>query len=134
MERKFVMHFPRMLVDKPIMSNLIKRYNLDFNILKAYVSPEEEGTLVLALQGTEENVDASIKDLKDMGVRVQSISSDIRMVRALCTDCTACIPLCPVDALYRDDKDFSVHFDPEKCIACGLCIKACPTKAMELTI
>ncbi len=134
MERKFVIHFPKTLVDKPIMSDLVKRYNLDFNILKAYVTPEEEGTLVLALQGSEENMDTAVKDLKELGARIQSISSDIRMVRELCTDCTACIPLCPVDALYRDKEDFSVHFDAEKCIACGLCIKACPTKAMELTI
>ena len=69
MERRFVMHFPSKLVDKPIMSGLVKKFGLDFNILKAYVTPEEEGTLVLALQGNEENLDAAIKDLKAMGVR-----------------------------------------------------------------
>ncbi len=134
MEKKYVLHFPRTLVDKPIMSDLVKKYNLDFNILKAYVTPEEEGTLVLALQGEGENVDAAVKNLRGMGVRVQSLSSDIRMIRELCTDCTACIPLCPVGALYQDKKDLSVIFDPDKCITCGICIRACPTKAMELTI
>ena len=53
MEKRFVMHFPKTLVDKPIMSTLIRKYDLDFNILKAYVTPEEEGTLVLALSGAE---------------------------------------------------------------------------------
>ena len=134
MEKKFVIHFPGKLVDKPIMSNLVKKYDLDFNILKAYVTPEEEGTLVLALNGTENNVDSAIKHLEEMGVVVQSIGSDIKMMKDLCTDCTACIPLCPVEALYQDKKDMTVHFDPEKCITCGICIKACPTKAMVFTI
>ncbi|HOL22378.1 MAG TPA: NIL domain-containing protein [bacterium] len=133
MEKRFVMHFPKTLVDKPIMSTLIRKYDLDFNILKAYVTPEEEGTLVLALSGAEEKLNSAIRELKDMGVGVQPIASDIRMVKELCTDCTACIPLCPVDALYRDEN-FVVQFDAEKCIACGLCIKGCPTKALVFAI
>jgi ferredoxin len=133
MEKKFVLHFPKILVDKPIMSTLIRKYDLDFNILKAFVTPEEEGTLVLALKGTEDNLNSAMKELKDMGVAVQSITSDIRMVKELCTDCTACIPLCPVGALYKDET-LTVQFDAEKCIACGLCIKGCPTKALVFAI
>jgi Fe-S-cluster-containing dehydrogenase component len=134
MEKKYVMHFPGKLVDKPIMSNLVKKFGLDFNILKAYVTPEEEGTLVLALQGTENNINDAVKHLKEIGVRVQPIGRGIKMIKELCTDCTACIPVCPVGALYRDTKDLSVKFDAEKCITCGICIKACPTKAMVFTI
>jgi len=134
MERKYVLHFPRQFVDKPVMSNLVRKYALDFNILKAYITPEEEGTLVLALYGTEKNMEAAVKDVKGMGIRVQSIASDVKMVKELCTDCSICVPLCPVKALSVNRQDFSVVFDPEKCIACGLCIKACPTKAMVLTI
>ncbi|HNS31404.1 MAG TPA: 4Fe-4S binding protein [bacterium] len=134
MEKKYVFHFPRKFVDKPIMSNLVRKYELDFNILKAYITPEEEGTLVLALQGDEDKVELAISEVKELGIVVQSIASDIKMVRELCTDCSVCIPLCPVKALTLNRKDFSVEFDPEKCIACGLCIKACPTKAMVLTI
>ncbi|MCM8802775.1 MAG: 4Fe-4S binding protein [Candidatus Omnitrophica bacterium] len=33
------------------------------------------------------------------------------------------------------DRDtYQVKFQPEKCIACELCIKGCPTKAMVSTI
>ncbi len=133
-QKKFVMHFPRKLVDKPIMSSLVKQFDLEFNILKAYVTPEEEGTLVLALYGTDRNLIKAITHLKEIGVRVQSIASDIKMIEELCTACTVCIPLCPVGALYQDRKTMSVRFDAEKCIACGVCIKACPTKAMVSTI
>lgn len=133
MEKKYVLHFPKEVADKPVISDMVKKYELDFNILKAYITPEEEGTLVLSINGKGKNVKAAVRDIKDMGIKVQSIASDVKMVKELCTDCSVCVPLCPVKAL-AVREDFSVVFEPEKCIACGLCIKACPTKAMVLTI
>lgn len=134
MEKKFVMHFPPILVDKPMISTIIRKYDLEFNILKAFVSPEEEGTLVIAFSGTEENLNAAVDELKGKGVKVQLIESDIKMVRERCTDCSVCVGLCPSGALTVDRKSYEVRFDAEKCIACGLCIKGCPTKAMVSTI
>lgn len=134
MEKKFVMHFPNSLVDKPIISSLVRKFDLDFNILKAYVTPEEEGNLVLELSGAEPNLDKAVDYLKGLGVKVQSLSKQVEMVREKCTDCTACIPLCPVSALVLNRGNFRVDFDSEKCIACGVCIKGCPTKAMVLRI
>ena len=49
--RRIVLHFPKRLVDRPLVYRLIKDYNLEFNILKALVTPEEEGLLVLELKG-----------------------------------------------------------------------------------
>ncbi|MGB9677101.1 MAG: NIL domain-containing protein [Candidatus Ratteibacteria bacterium] len=134
MEKKFVMHFPSFLVDKPIISTIVKKYNLDFNILKAYISPEEEGTLVISFSGEEKNVFDAISELKSKGVKVQLIESDIKMVRERCTDCSVCVSLCPTSALFIDRKTYEVKFEPEKCIACELCIKGCPTKAMVSSI
>ncbi|HOK56522.1 MAG TPA: 4Fe-4S dicluster domain-containing protein [bacterium] len=134
MEKKFVMHFPPVLVDKPMISTIVKKYNLDFNILKAYVSPEEEGTLVIAFSGEEKNVFDAVEELKEKGVKVQLIESDIKMIRERCTDCSVCVALCPVGALSLNRETFEVNFDPEKCIACELCIKGCPTEAMISTI
>jgi L-aspartate semialdehyde sulfurtransferase ferredoxin len=133
MEKKFVMHFPPQLIDKPIISTVIREYDLEFNILKANITPEE-GSLVLELKGKNKNLDSAVKEVKKMGVKVQSITSDIKMIEEKCTDCTVCIPLCPVDALYLDNNTLKVKFIPEKCIACGMCIKGCPTGAMVLSI
>jgi len=36
--KRIVLHFPRRLVDQPIVYNLIKDYNLSFNILKASIT------------------------------------------------------------------------------------------------
>jgi ferredoxin len=133
MEKKFVMHFPPVLVDKPIISTIVRKYDLEFNILKAFVSPEEEGTLVIELKGKEENLNKAIEEVKNKGVSIQPIESDIKMIKERCTDCSVCVGLCPTGALYIT-SDYEVKFEPEKCIACGLCIKGCPTKAMVTTI
>jgi len=133
MEKKFVMHFPPILIDKPIISTIVRKYDLEFNILKAFVSPEEEGTLVIELKGKEENLNKAIEEVKNKGVSIQPIESDIKMVKERCTDCSVCIGLCPTGALYMSEN-YEVKFEPEKCIACGLCIKGCPTKAMIATI
>jgi tetrathionate reductase subunit B len=41
----------------------------------------------------------------------------------------ACIPACPVDAIYKRD-DGLVIIDPEKCTGCKLCVDACPYDAV----
>jgi ABC-type methionine transport system ATPase subunit len=51
--RKIVLKFPPLLVDQPIVCSLVKQYNLDFNILKAQITPEEAGLLVLELKGDD---------------------------------------------------------------------------------
>jgi tetrathionate reductase subunit B len=45
----------------------------------------------------------------------------------LCNQCESppCIPVCPVDATFRN-ADGLVVIDQRKCIACGLCVNACP--------
>ncbi|UCC96223.1 MAG: NIL domain-containing protein, partial [Candidatus Omnitrophota bacterium] len=45
--QKIVLHFPSNLVDKPIIYKLSKDFDLEFNILKAFVNPKEEGLMVL---------------------------------------------------------------------------------------
>lgn len=75
-----------------------------------------------------------------------------------CTQCGKCIDICPVEAIYRDNrgivrikKDICVgcfmcvgfcpegamsmhddYIEPFKCIACGLCTRKCPTGALVI--
>jgi hypothetical protein len=49
--KRIVLHFPHRLVDQPIVYKLVKDFDLQFNILKAYVTPQEEGLMVLELSG-----------------------------------------------------------------------------------
>ena len=130
--KRIVLHFPRRLVDRPIVYRLIKDYNLEFNILKASVTPEEEGLLILALSGEQQDYDKGIKYLTTNGVRIQSLSQDFTRNEERCTHCGACITICPTDAFELDLITRQVNFDNEKCIACGICVKACPPRAMEV--
>jgi len=130
--RKIVIKFPHRLVEQPIVYRMVKDHELEFNILKAYVTPKEEGLLVLELTGEDKNFDSAISYLKKLGVSVQPLSKDIKRDEDKCTHCGACVPICPTEALVVDPKTRKVEFYNEKCIACELCIKACPPRAMEL--
>ena len=130
--KKIVLTFPTNLVDQPIVYRLVKDYNLVFNILKASVTPEEEGLLVLELTGEEKDYEQGIKYLTDLGVQVQPLSKDIIFNEERCTQCGACIVLCPTGALKIDRKTRKVSFDPAKCVACELCVKPCTPRAIEV--
>lgn len=130
--KKIVLHFPRRLVDQPIICRLVKDFDLEFNVLKASVTPEEEGLLVLELTGEQKKYDKGIKYLIKTGVQIQSLSQDVTRNEEICTHCGACITLCPTDAFQVDPVTRRVNFLNDKCIVCGICIKACPPRAMEV--
>ena len=130
--RRLVLRFPQRLVDKPIVSHLVKDFNLDFNILKASVTPGQEGLLVMELGGESKDYDKGVKYLNDAGVHVQPLSQDVIRNETRCTHCGACITLCPTSAFTLEEGTRRVKFDDTKCIVCELCVKACPPRAMEL--
>ena len=130
--KRVVLHFPRRMVDAPILYKLIKDFDLAFNILKASITLEEEGLMVVELKGQQQNYDAGLEYLLQSGVRIQSLSQDVTRNEERCTSCGACVTICPAGALYMQPATRTVDFDSAKCVACGVCIKACPPRAMEL--
>jgi ferredoxin len=132
--RKVVLRFPHRLVDKPIVYRLVKDYDLQFNILKASITPEEEGVLVLELSGQKGNFDDAMKFLVDAGVEAQPLARDVLRREERCTHCGACVTMCPVGAFKVVPSTRRVEFLEAKCIACELCIKACPVRAMEVLL
>ncbi len=132
--KRIVLRFPSKLVDQPIVYKLVKEYDLIFNILRARVTPKEEGELVIELKGVKQNYAEALKYLKQKGVSVQPLSQDITRDEQRCTHCGACVTICPTEALYLDAKSRKIIFDPEKCIACELCVKGCPPRAMKIKI
>ena len=130
--KRIVLHFPRRLVSRPIVYRLVKDYNLEFNILKALFTPEEEGLMILEISGEQKDYDKGIKYLTKSGVKIQSLSQDVTRNEEKCTHCGACITICPTGAFELDHSTRQVEFYGDKCVACGICIKACPPRAMEL--
>jgi L-aspartate semialdehyde sulfurtransferase ferredoxin len=126
------LRFPKKIVDEPIVVNLVRNFDLTFNILKATIYPRKEGLMVLELSGHKKNYQEGIRYLKSLGIKVEHIGQDIHRDDDKCLQCGACTAVCPTNALYIQRPEMTVIFDMEKCSACELCVAACPAKAMEV--
>ncbi len=126
------LRFPAKIVNEPIAVNLVKKFDLSFNILKATIYPRKEGLMVMELSGHRKNFQKGVRYLKSLGVKVESIGQDIRREEEQCFQCGACTAVCPTGALHIKRPEMAVLFDREKCSACELCVAACPARAMEV--
>ena len=133
-KKRIVLTFPHELLDKPITYHLIKECDLIVNILKANITPNELGVLVLEIDGTRSNIEKGMDYLKKVKVEVESLVEDIKWDKNKCTHCTKCIAICPTGAFSVQRNDMQVMFDKNKCIACGLCVTGCPYRAVEIVI
>ena len=133
-KRRIVITFPQDLLDKPVTYHLIKDHHLIVNILKAHVTPNEQGQLVVELEGRKTDVASGLAYLRKSGLKVQSLEKDIRWDRQKCTHCTECVSVCPTSAFEIDRRSMEVGFDAEKCSACGLCVDVCPYRAVALVM
>lgn len=126
------LRFPPNVVNEPIAVNLVKEFDLSFNILKATIYPRKEGLMVMELSGHRKNFQKGVRYLKNLGIKVESIGHDIRRDDERCYQCGACTAVCPTGALYIIRPEMEVVFDKESCSACELCVMACPARAMEV--
>jgi len=126
------LRFPPTAVNEPIIANLIRKFDLDCNILKAVIYPRKEGLAVMEVSGHRKNFHKGMHYLKSLGVKVESIAQDIKRDEDKCYQCGACTAVCPTGALAVRRPDMTVIFDKEKCSACELCVVACPSRAMEV--
>jgi ferredoxin len=126
------LRFPKEIVNQPIAVNLVKEFDLSFNILKATIYPRKEGIAVLELRGHRKNFLKGVRYLKGLGIKVESIGQDIKRDEELCFQCGACTAVCPTGALHIKRPEMEVLFDSEKCSACELCVPTCPARAMSV--
>ena len=129
---KVVLHFPPTATGQPVVYRLSREYGLVFNILRASITPQEEGLMVVELSGEEDDYRRATDYLQDMGIRIQPLLQDIRKNDDRCTDCGACVGVCPTQALVLERPSMRVVFDPDECVVCGECVPSCPVAAMEL--
>ena len=130
--KRIVLTFPPTLVGQPITTHLVKEYDLMLNILRANVTPNEEGRMVLELSGKKKALEGGIDYLKGLGINVEPLAHDIKWHTDKCTHCTSCIPTCPSGAMSVNRATMEVSFNKDRCIACELCISICPFNALEI--
>jgi len=133
-KRKLVLSFPENIVTKPITYRLVKEFNLEFNILRAEITPDMEGKMLIELRGNKDKIDQAIKYLSDTGVSVQEAAKDIIIDKNLCVECGVCTSICITQALSLDNKNFKLKFNKDKCILCELCLDCCPVSAIKVNI
>jgi ferredoxin len=130
-QQSAIFHFKPDTVDKPIVTELVRDYNLTVNILQAKISTEEEGTMFVTLQGSGRDLKSGLKFLEDLGVTVILPNKNVVLLEERCTHCGACVGQCLPKALSVDPDTREVVFNSQLCIACELCISACPFGAIE---
>ena len=88
--------------------------------------------LLVELEADEERMQQGIAYLEECGVTVSPVSSKVSYDESLCIDCGNCVSACFSHALTIGEPDWKLHFNPEKCIACKLCLKSCPLKLFRI--
>ena len=131
--RIYILRFPKETSSEPMIYQLVKQYDVEFNILKADILPQREGVMILELKGTKDKVKSAIDYLKSFNVSVERLAAAINRDDEKCFQCGACTGICPVGALAIKRPEMEVIFDPEKCTGCSLCVPICPVRAMEVS-
>ena len=130
-EERVVLHIPAKIVTEPIIYRLVKDFDVAVNVLKVEVVENDEGLMVLGIQGTSSALTAAKKYLTERGVRLEALKRDVHLREDRCTHCGACIGQCPSGALTMT-AEYEVKLDPKKCIACGHCAIACTYDAVDV--
>ena len=133
MTKKILLSFPQKATGQPMAMELIKTYNLDFNILKAFIDDNIKGTLLLEIKGEEADIEAGIVFLREHQIGVKDIQSMVEVDQKKCVSCGACTAVCAVGALEMTADWSLIHHD-DKCLECMLCVKACPMRAIHAVI
>ncbi|MDO5836915.1 MAG: 4Fe-4S binding protein [Methanobacterium sp.] len=120
--------FSPTIVNKTVISDLIKNYDVTFNILKANITPKG-GKMLIEISGSE--AEEGIKYMEKEGIQLNPIKKVVKKDEEKCMDCGECISLCPVEAI-KMEEDWTVELDNQKCIGCGFCTTSCPTKAIKI--
>lgn len=132
-KKRVVLTFPSELTEKPLTYHLVKDFDLAINILKAKITPGEEGKVVLELSnGSAEMIQKGLDFLIQQGVKVEPLSKELVLSDEECIHCGACTAVCRSEALQIDPKSARLVFNREKCIVCELCVPSCPLGIIQV--
>ncbi len=129
---RFTLIFAPESYAKPITYHLVKDFDLKINILRAEITPGEEGHLLAEVAGEEDNLRRALDFLAAEKIGVVAANKQVTVRQEECVHCGACTAVCFSGALAMNGADWKLEFRPEKCIVCGLCIDACPLKIISV--
>lgn len=131
-KKRMVLHFPAESTNEPITYMLIREYDVRINILNADITHGKEGELLIEMSGESTKIENAMAYLGEKLIEVQPVVKTILFNEADCIHCGACSSVCFPDALTMRKTSRKLKFSPERCVACELCIKACPLQLFQL--
>jgi ferredoxin len=133
MKGKYVLGYAADTVSEPILWKLVKEYDLKVNILRAEVSPGQEGNLLVEFDVEDgRKLEGAIEWIESIGVSCVSVAKRLAWDETKCVDCGSCAGVCFSGAILMDRDAWKLEVDRDKCNACGLCVKACPFGCFSL--
>ena len=132
--KRFVLTFPPESSGEPITYNLIKKFDIMVNIVKADVSPGKIGHLVMEMTAPVKILKEGMEYIRLQNVECEPIDRKIRYREDMCIHCGACSAVCFAGALTMGKQSAELSFDPEKCVVCELCLRSCPLKLFSIDI
>lgn len=124
--------FPPSMVNFPLMTELVRKYELEVNILHADIHLNRTGKLIVDLTGEKGNLDKALQFIEEQGISLHIFNGTLTWEEEKCVHCGACTSVCPSRALSISPPEYLLTYDKEKCLVCGLCIKACPLRLLHL--
>jgi ABC-type methionine transport system ATPase subunit len=73
---RYYLSYPRELIKEPLLYQLVKKFDLVFNIRGASVS-EEMGLVALEFEGTSDQIERALTWLRSAGVTVEPIEKNV---------------------------------------------------------
>jgi L-aspartate semialdehyde sulfurtransferase ferredoxin len=131
-KKRLVLTFPPEVVERPVVSLMIKEYDVVTNILRAEVHEGEIGRMLVELEGRGGDLREGVRFLVEQGVEVEDAITDIRLDDDACTSCGACTAVCLPGALSIGPPGWELELDKERCILCGFCVDACPIRLITV--
>jgi ferredoxin len=132
MKKRFVLTFPPEATYKPITYEVIKKYNVKINIIKARVDSGEIGYLLVELDAAQSRIRQVLEYLQENQVSYQPLEKEVIFRQEACIHCGSCVGVCFAGALVMDPETRQLEFDSGKCIVCELCTEACPLGLFEI--
>lgn len=134
MKKRVTLIFPKRSVHIPITYRLAKEFNVAANIIRAQVTPNQVGTLVVELSGDIDQLDAALEWMQSQNIGVSLVSREIVIDEELCVDCGLCTGVCPTEALNLAPETFRLNFTRSRCVVCEQCIPTCPVQAISTNL
>ncbi|MBI9103581.1 MAG: 4Fe-4S binding protein [Spirochaetales bacterium] len=127
--------FPAKAASQPVVTHLVRDYNLDVNIFHARVNQKEEGFMMLDLTGSDQEIANGLEYLKSLRIEIHDADIGLQWDETRCTSCGNCLNHCPTNALYIPDRStMKVDYRSDKCVECLNCIDNCPFGACSSLI